>query len=400
MKKVLFLSHMYPTKIDKSYGKVIHEQALSLIEKGNEIKVISPIPYTPSLLKGVNKRFFNYYHTDAFEVHDGIEVYYPRYLSIRRFPFLFNMSSIFMFNSVLNQVKLIKKTFDFELIHVHFGFPDAFVAMKIAKLFNIKLITTYQSTDLDKTYQSNEKLKRKLIKVFNESDKVISPSPRLANQLKRLTNLDSYIIGYGINLEKVSINKEYKFSIKPVMVSVSRLVNSKGINHNIEAVSLLRRRNIEIEYIVVGDGPEKEKLVKLADRLGISEFVKFTGALSHEDAVKQIAEADIFSLPSWQETFGLVYLEAMANYKPVIGCKGQGFDGIIINKKNGFLAEPRSSESIADIVEYIIKHQSEIHSLVKHARNTVENDYTFDAIAGKINRLYEVEAKNYLKNNL
>ncbi|WP_161603085.1 glycosyltransferase [Amphibacillus jilinensis] len=387
MKKILFLSHMYPTNNDKSYGKVVHQQAISLLGEGNEIKVVSPIPYVPAILRGSSKRFNDYYSTKNIEVHDRIEVHYPRFLSIKRSPVLFNLSSFFMFASVLKRVKIIKKTFDFEVIHAHFGFPDAFVAMKIAELFNIKLITTYQSTDLDKTYQSNRKLRGKLTKAFKVSDELISPSPRLTTQLKKVMNLDSHTIGYGIDLEEVSINNDYKSTSKPTMISVSRLVESKGINHNIEAISILHEKGVNIDYIVVGDGPEKKNLIKLVNKLGIKKYVKFTGALSHEEAIKQISSADIFSLPSWQETFGLVYLEAMANFKPVIGCKGQGFDGIIENGKNGFLAQPKSTESVCNIIQHILENQSEMDQLVKRARVTAE-DYTFEVIANKINILY------------
>lgn len=375
--------------MDKAYGKVIHQQALSIMEKGNEVKVVSPIPFIPYWLKKRSSRFYNYYATKEIEFHDGIEVHYPKYLSIKRYPSLFSFSSLFMFNSVFEKVKKLKESFDFEIIHVHFGYPDAFVAMKLAKILNVKLIITYQSTDLDKTYPMSNTLKKKINKAFYESDKIISPSPRLSRKLSELMDLKSYHIGYGIDLEKVTVNNKFNFKSNPTMISVSRLVESKGINYNIEAISILHKNNINVKYIVVGDGPEKEKLINLASRLGVSKYVIFTGSLSHEDAIKQIASADIFSLPSWQETFGLVYLEAMANYKPVIGCKGQGFDGIIIDRNNGFLAEPKSAESISNIVQFILGNNTDLERIVSSARQTVESTYTFEKIANKLSKLYE-----------
>lgn len=388
MKKILFISHMYPTSHDKSYGKVIHEQAISLMEKGHQIKVISPIPYTPFVLSKISNRFYNYYNTPRFEVHDDIEVYYPKYLSLRRSPLIYNFSSNMMYSSIFRQAKEIKKNFDFELIHAHFAFPDAYVAMKISEYFNVKLITTLQATDLDKTFNISVKFKNKLKDAFNYSDIVISPTPRLKQQLYNYFEIPSEVIGYGINLNK-NIETENNMSTRTNIVSVSRLLKTKGIDDNLLAIKLLREKNIDVRYTIIGDGSEKNNILKRISDLGLRSHVDYKGALPHDEVLDWISKADIFSLPSWQETFGLVYLEAMQFRKPVIGCKGQGFDGIIKNYYNGFLAEPKNPKSIADIIEYIIAHPFEVEQIGVNARRTVKKDFTFDIIANRIDELYE-----------
>lgn len=394
MKKILFISHMYPTKCDESYGKVIHDQALSLINKGYQIKVISPIPYTPYILKNRNKRFFNYYNTPPVEIHDNIEVYYPRYLSLRRSPSIFYYSANTMYKSILKQIGEIRKSFDFNLIHAHFAFPDAYAAMKISEYFNVKLVTTLQATDLDFTFKKSNKLKSSLDKVFKYSDTVITPTPRLRDQLINLLNIDSEIVGYGVDLEKVYKGNFQHTSNTIKVVSVSRLINTKGIDDNLKALKILRERNLDIRYVIVGDGPDRDRIVKLISKLELNEYTELKGALSHNEALEYIATADIFSLPSWQETFGLVYLEAMLNEKPVIGCKGQGFDGIIRNYFNGFLAEPLNPESIVNIIEYIIGHPTEVKKIGINARKTVEKDFAFDKIANKIDAIYKKLLQN------
>jgi len=68
--------------------------------------------------------------------------------------------------------------------------------------------------------------------------------------------------------------------------------------------------------------PEEERLKELAKSLGIESKVRFLGKLPHSEVMREMASCSLFCLPSWNEGFGLVYLEAMSLGKPVIGCRG------------------------------------------------------------------------------
>lgn len=395
IKRILFISHMYPTKSNMSYGKVIHEQAISLINKGYEIKVISPIPYIPKILSNHNKRFNNYYKTSYYENYEGIDVYYPRYLSVRRNPFLFYLSADTMYLSILKLIDDLHKRFKFDIIHSHFGYPDAYIGQRLARKYDVKLISTIQATDLDITVNLSDKIKRRLFNGLNKSHTVITPSPKISKQLRELLEIKSETIGYGINSQKICNKFEKKtiFSGKEdkeiQIVSISRLINTKGIDYNIEAVKKLKEENIYVKYTVIGDGIEKENLMNLTKELNLDDSVTFLGALSNDDAIAVLKKSDMFLLPSWQETFGLVYLEAMANNIPVIGCKGQGFDGIILQDVNGYLAEPKNSDSIVEIIKYMINNEKKVEKIIKNANKLVKNNYTMETIAESISEIYE-----------
>lgn len=391
-KKILFISHMYPTSFDKSYGKVIHEQAISLIKRGYEVKVICPVPYIPPLLKHLKKRYYDLRHLSKMEVHDGIEVYYPRYISFPKLLF-FNLSGLFMYHGILGMVKRIKKTFDFRIIHAHFTMPDAYAAMELSRYLNIPLITTLQATDLDITVNIDTKCKSKVHEVLKYSSEVISPTPRLNNQLKDLFRIKSHVIGYGVDLNNILLDTPKslleKYNDQVIIISVSRLLKTKGLEFNIQAIKELKKKYGNIRYLVIGDGPEKENLCDLVESLGMSDYVEFLGKLNHRKTIEYITIADIFTLPSWQETFGLVYLEAMANEKPVIGCRGQGFDGIIEHQENGFLAKPKDSGSLIEIMDNILSDPSVSKKIGVKGKHTVIRNYTFDEIAGKIDSIYK-----------
>ena len=88
---------------------------------------------------------------------------------------------------------------------------------------------------------------------------------------------------------------------------------------------------------MIGDGKERKTLEK------IDKNVKFLGSLPHDKVLEKMRENDIFVLPSVGETFGMVYLEAMASGCITVCTKGDGVDGIIKNGENGFLVEPNSN---------------------------------------------------------
>ena len=391
-KKILFISHMYPTNFDKSYGKVIHEQALSLIERGYEVKVICPFPFVPPFLKYFKKRYQKLNLLSKSELHDNIEVYYPQYISLPR-ALLFNYSGSLMYYGILKQVKEVRKNFKFDIIHAHFTLPDGEAALKISKYFKVPLVTTIQATDLDITIHRNKQSEKKVREVLKNAQAVITPTPRLQLQLERVFDISSSAIGYGVDIESTISNTSshplLKNNNEIVIVSVSRLLKTKGIEYNIEAINLLKEKFGNIRYLIVGDGPEKERLEKIVKQKELEDIVIFTGKQSKKRTMEFIATSNIFSLPSWQETFGLVYLEAMINEKPVIGCEGQGFDGIITHNKNGFLAKPKDYKSVHGIMEYIIENPLKIKEISLAAKHTVITNFSFKEIAEKIGCIYE-----------
>ncbi|WP_313238108.1 glycosyltransferase [Sporosarcina ureae] len=402
--KALFISHMYIKENDKSYGKVIHEQAVSLIKRGYEVQVICPVPYTLGFLKYFNKKYTMIHDIPNKEIHDGVVVYYPRFISFPRSIF-FKYSGKLMYLSLKNFIKQLKKIYNFNIIHAHFAMPDAYASMKISEYFKVPLITTLQASDLDITVYRNDGCKEKVKKTLEYSSEVISPTPRLKNQLFDLFNIHSYDIGYGIDTQKTKIksspNLISKYSGKNIIISVSRLLNSKGIDYNIKAIKKLKESH-DIHYLIIGDGPEKENLIKLVEDLGLNDIVEFLGELNHTQTMQYISIADIFSLPSWQETFGLVYLEAMINGVPVIGCKGQGFDGIIEHQKNGYLAEPKDMESVYEIMDSILTNPQKVRLVVEKAEQTVLSEFTHQKISEKIEEVYDNVLNNedfHIKSN-
>lgn len=174
------------------------------------------------------------------------------------------------------------------------------------------------------------------------------------------------------------------------IVSVSNLVALKGVDDNIRALSLLSAQHgiDNWRYTVVGDGPERGRLQALAASLGLNERIEFPGRLSYPATMNEIANADIFSLPSWGEAFGIVYLEAMARGRPAIGCLENGAADIITDGKDGLLVPPGNHEAVALAIRRLFRQPDLRRAIGRQARLTAEG-YSWDVNAGRVLRLLD-----------
>jgi len=389
--KVLEISHMYPLFYDLNNGIAIHKQIKKIKNKRYEILVISPIPWTPFPAKYMTNKWKLYSKIPKYKVIEDVEVYHPRYLTFPKSYFL-SSSGIRMYYGIKKLVEKLWHIFPFDIIHSHMALPDGYVGMLLSKDYNKPLIITFQATDLDITAKHNNNCLQSLKKVFMTADKIISPSPRLNKQLFDQFKIKSNTIGYGIDPKNIFMgdnNIKFKYKDNFILLSVSRLIKTKGIDLNLYALKKLITRYNNLFYLVIGDGPARQELECLVNDLGLKGHIKFIGQQPHNRVMEYMSICEIFTMPSWQETFGLVYIEAMAHGKPVIGVKGQGIDGIVEHKKNGMLVEPKDVDSLVKGMEYLINHPQEAKKMGERAKELVFENYTWEQNAEKTLKIYQ-----------
>lgn len=184
----------------------------------------------------------------------------------------------------------------------------------------------------------------------------------------------SGIENHLIRQKELAINKlnQWKNRGKISILSVSGLIEVKKIDIILEALSHLSGE-IDWTYTIIGDGEKRQPLEKLALQLGIRDRVRFKGVLSRQKVLEEMERSHIFVLVSILESFGLVYLEAMATGNIVIASKGEGIDGVIRDEKNGFLCPPEQPEPLTRQLEKIILHlpKSTLESILIEAHRTI-----------------------------
>jgi glycosyltransferase involved in cell wall biosynthesis len=135
---------------------------------------------------------------------------------------------------------------------------------------------------------------------------------------------------------------------RPTVLCVARMYPRKNIAALVRATAALRRRVPDVLVRIVGDGPERRRLARLVHELDLADHVLLAGHLEAEALAGAYAACDVFCLPSLQEGFGLVVLEAMAAGRPVVACGGTAVDELIENGVNGFLVQPHDEAGLAE----------------------------------------------------
>ena len=389
--RALNISHLYPLHYDLQLGIAMHKQIKATMLMSSFSNVICPIPWSRFPVRYLTPKWKAYSEVPNHEVVDGVEVLHPRYMVFPRALFR-ESSGLRMYHGIRKIVKQIYKASPFDLIHAHMAMPDGFAGMLLAQDFGLPLVVTLQATDLDITAKRNARCLRSLRTVFEAADRVISPSPRISSAMHGQFGIASTTIGYGVSA--ADICSEYsdlgrRYKDRKVLLSVSRLMPTKGIALNLYSLRRLLDHHEELVYVILGDGPARHDLERLTRELMLDDHVEFIGHVSHRQAMEYMSICDVFSMPSWQETFGLVYIEAMAHAKPVVAIQGQGVDGIVEHGKSGLLVKPRDIDSLVAALDYLLSNSGEARAIGERARKLVLENYTWEGNAAKTIKVYE-----------
>lgn len=389
--KVLIISHMYPSSLQPVYGTFVHEQVKELIRQGCEVRVISPVKSTPFPINLLNDKWRKFSQIPAMEEKDGIQVYHPRYLSLPK-NILFERNGEHMYKGMNSLVKEIKREFDFDLIHAHVALPDGAAANQISKDMGVPYVVTIHGEDFFKSIHLNDKAKTLIKQTMEQAEKVILVSERL-NKINlehlQVPHEKIKVIHNGINdlfLKPVESSNRFFPIGKTKILSVCHLVERKGIAFNLKALGDLEHR--DFHYIIAGDGPEKTALKQLTKQLGLEENVTFLGAVDPHLVKELMDESEVFSLPSWNEAFGVVYIEAMASENAVIGCVGEGVEEIIHSMVDGVLVPSKDEKALTEAFKYLLENKGIREELGKKAVNKVNENFTWKKNASEIMNVY------------
>ena len=172
------------------------------------------------------------------------------------------------------------------------------------------------------------------------------------------------------------------------IVTVGRLVPVKGHAKLIEAAAELRARGVPVEVTLVGGGPRRDALERLAAQLGVADSVTFTGSLGHDDVLRHYAEADLFCLPSFGEGLPVVLMEAMAMELPVVASRIMGIPELVEDGEAGLLVTPGRSDFLADAIAELARDPERRRRMGQAGRRKVLADFDLDASARRMRDLF------------
>lgn len=314
-------------------GVVATELGKGLAAKGHKIHFIT---YNqPPRLDFLNENIF--FHEVRFEHYPLFE--YPPYETA-------------LASKMVDVVKYEK----LDLLHVHYAIPHAsaaYMARQIleAQGIRIPVITTLHGTDI--TLVGKDPGFEPVVSFsINQSDGVTAVSADLARETLETFHISRHIevIPNFIDLSrfKKQAREHFRLAICPagekLLVHTSNFRKVKRIGDVLHMFALLRK-NVPSKLLLVGDGPERQKLEMLSRELQLEQDVRFLGKL---DAVEELLSVcDLFVMPSEKESFGLAALEAMACEVPVIASNAGGLPELIIQGQNGFMSPVGDAKDMA-----------------------------------------------------
>jgi glycosyltransferase involved in cell wall biosynthesis len=213
----------------------------------------------------------------------------------------------------------------------------------------------------------------------------------LSKQYGPLCDGKLYRIYHGLDIS------QFKFSLsrrddggEPVVLSVARLVEKKGLEDLITAAGILRGRGHAFKVEIIGSGPLRDSLKAQAQRLGLADRVSLLGAQAHDAVCLAYQRASVFVLPCVVASNGdrdgipNVLLEAMASGVPVVSTPVSGIPELIESGVTGILVPPRDVRSLADAIERLLASPELSERLASAARTKLESSFSLEASAEQL----------------
>jgi colanic acid/amylovoran biosynthesis glycosyltransferase len=276
----------------------------------------------------------------------------------------------------------------YDIVHCHFG-PNGILAVALRDMgaFKCPIVTQFHGFDVSSYVQEHgENVYRDL---FKKGELFLCVSERIR----------SLILGWGCDARKARVHHTgVKVSQIPFvqrepfsdgvrrLLSVSRLVEKKGLDFGLRAVARLVLEFPQLQYTVVGDGPERDALTTLAHELGIDSNVRFVGAKTRAEVSAIMADAHVMLTPSIRARSGdeegipVVLMEALASGLPVVSTTHAGIPELIVDGVTGLLAPERDSDALAKQVERMLTAPAERLAMIDEGRRSVERAFDSDLL--------------------
>lgn len=283
-----------------------------------------------------------------------------------------------------------------DVVHTHL-FDDSLPGLMAARLAGIKKrVITKQDTTFHYFYapkwviadKINNANATDIVPVSREAEKFIIENENAP--IEKIT-----MIHHGIPPEiftqqseafKNELISKFKLDGKKIIGTVARLIEWKGYRYIIEAIPSVLIKYPNAQFLFVGEGDQKEELIKLAEKHNVLNHITFTGWVDRDHIPSLYSILDVYAHAASFEPFGFVIPEAMMNAAPVVSTPtGSALDAIK-HKENGYLTKYKDAYSLAEGICYTLEHGS---NFKEKGRQAALEMYNFNFMFNNYMKIYE-----------
>ncbi len=193
--------------------------------------------------------------------------------------------------------------------------------------------------------------------------------------------------------QRLQIRNEFILNDDVILIgAIGRLVWQKGFTYFLRCIPDIIKHIAQTRFVIVGDGEMREYLQNVSKKLGIENYLFFTGQRS--DIMDILAATDIIVIPSLQEGFPMITLEAMAMKKPIIATRINGITEQISDSVEGILVDPRNASALTIAIKRLVENPELAASLGEAARKRVIKDFSVEKMISETKSVYESLCRN------
>jgi glycosyltransferase involved in cell wall biosynthesis len=383
--RVCVVAEYYPRRRDPVMGVWAHRQALAARDAGAEIKVLAlerPVP--PASSFGSAQRLASAVagavRQPRRDTLDDLEVEYVRFVSPPR-ERSYSTWDRWARGPLTKALGKLHADWPLDLVHAHYALPAAGAARSFTQEEKLPLAVSVHGGDVLGPLVSTPQARARVGGVLRRASVVLCNSNDTLIRCSSLT-------GSAARMEVVHLGAEAPSELPPKRdePTVATLGHIVGRKRHVDVLRALTVLPQDVRWVVIGDGPERPGLEKLAAQLGVSERIEWLGQLPPDQALTELARCHVMALPSVDEAFGVAYVEALACGVPAIGCEGEGGPEEIAASGEGMLlVPPRDPDALATAVNKLFGDTE----LPDKARKTAADAFSWERCGRATLKAYE-----------
>ena len=393
--KVLVVAEFYPSSRDPVMGVWAHRQALAARDAGAEVRVLvlnRLVPPRASLAAGpaaVAGALAERAREPREQTRDGLSIAYVPYVSPERERSYASWGAWAAAPLALAMTR-VRRKFAFDVVHAHNAVPagDAVRRARTLRTRTAPLVVSVHGGDVLYTAPRVRGGDEAVRRTFARARLVLANSTGIAELARAHGAGETRVVHLGTDIPKAA--RPPARGVAPTLVTVAHLVARKRHADVLRALAVLTPRHRALRYAIVGDGPERPVLERLAARLEIADRVDFHGQLAPAEAIERARECTLFVMASTEEAFGVAYVEAMAGGVPAIGCRGEAGPEEIAAAGDGMvLVPPGDIERLSQRIDELLSDPHRLREARQRARATVLANFTWDRCGRQTVEAYE-----------
>jgi phosphatidylinositol alpha-1,6-mannosyltransferase len=283
----------------------------------------------------------------------------------------------------------------YDCLHCGDLFPQALNGVLLRKAFNLPLLIFCHGDEISQTDQRRYQPRLRNF-IYRQADAIVAANQFACDGLARIGIPEEKIhkLTPGVELENLhpraqrsDLMQRYGLKGARVLLTVARLVPRKGHQIVLEALPKVLAAVPNVKYLIAGNGPERLKLEELVGDLHLEKSVVFAGDISHDEICDFYNLCDVFVMANRLEpggdveSFGMVFTEANAVGKPVVGGRSGGTAEAIIEGKTGFLVDPEDSDDVAGRLILLLKDEELSRRMGVAGLDRVRTDFNWNTRA-------------------